>query len=167
LFFGQVEWDGHSGTQEVQHVGITGGVATAGTFRLAFDGATTGVLPYDASAAQVAHALNALATTGTVAVTTDASDSSDSASSARGPPSGGHRGWTVTFLDMVGDQPPLRPASAMLRGPGVSPSLTVTELAKGTEPLFDQVGWAHTLFFQPVNRQTKISLELHASPMQD
>lgn len=127
-----MEWDGHSGAQEVQHVSITGGVATAGTFRLAFDGATTGVLPYDASPSQVAHALNALATTGTVSV--EASSASSSASS-----SGSSQGWVVTFLDMVGDLPPLVPSNVMLRGAGSAPSLTVTEVTQGTEPLFDQV----------------------------
>lgn len=126
-----MEWDGHSGAQEVQRVSITGGVATAGTFRLAFDGATTGVLPYDASPSQVAHALNALATTGTVSV--------DSASASSSSSSGSSQGWVVTFLDMVGDLPPLVPSNVMLRGAGSAPSLTVTEATQGTEPLFDQV----------------------------
>ena len=51
-FSKKVEWDGHGGQQEIQLVRTTG-LATAGTFRLAFDGATTGVIPFDASSEQV------------------------------------------------------------------------------------------------------------------
>jgi hypothetical protein len=84
----------------VQAVSIDG-VANAGTFRLAFDGATTSVIPWDASADQVAHALNSLQTVGAVAVSSSSSSGS----------------WTVTFLDNVGDQSLLEATSVMLRGP--------------------------------------------------
>jgi hypothetical protein len=49
----KVEWDGHGGEQEVQRIMIMGGSASAGTFRLSFDGATTTVIPFDATGDQV------------------------------------------------------------------------------------------------------------------
>ena len=106
----KVEWDGHGGQQEVQHVGIAGGVATAGTFRLSFDGATTTVIPFDASGDALARALNALSTIG--AVRCERTD----AASARGA------GWLITFLDNVGDMPLVEATGVMLRGPGASPA---------------------------------------------
>ena len=122
-----MEWDGHGGAQEVQHVTVEGGAASAGTFRLAFDGATTAVIPWDASGDQLAKALNALPTTGTVA-----------ASALEAAAAGGRQGWAVTFLDNVGDQPALEPAQVMLRGPGAAPALAVAEASAGSSPLFDQ-----------------------------
>lgn len=47
-----MEWDGHGGEQEIQRIMMMG-TASAGTFRLSFDGATTTVIPFDATGDQV------------------------------------------------------------------------------------------------------------------
>lgn len=73
---------------EVQTATITGS-PTGGTFTLSFDGATTGALAYNASAATVQAALEALSTIGTGNVTVSGS--------AGGP-------YTITFVNAWGGQ---------------------------------------------------------------
>lgn len=95
----KVEWDGHAGVQEQQRLSQSQRT-DAGTFRLIFDGATTAPIPHDASAKQLASALNALHTVGETFVTRTES------------PSGYE--WIITFLDNVGDLPLLEVTSSQV-----------------------------------------------------
>ncbi len=110
---------GYTGTYDVfdeEHVYNTGKVqtvatsATGGNFTLSFNGATTGAIPFNASATTVQAALAALATIGgnNVAVS----------EIAGGP-------WTVTFQNALGDgyMPAMTANGANLSGAGASVSV--------------------------------------------
>ena len=126
----KVEWDGRSGVVEQQAVTLLG--AGSGTFRLAFNGATTAPVPHDATSRQLESALAALPTVGSSVQVTRLAEAGGSGFT-----------WTVLFLDTVGDVALLEaPASArQLRAPALRdppPSLTVREAVKGSAPSFDQ-----------------------------
>lgn len=108
-----------TGTDEVQTITITG-TPTGGTFKLRFNGFTTGTIAYNAAAAAVDTALEALATIGTGGVVC-------AGGALPGTP------VTVTFSGPnLGrrPQPMLEVVESALTG-GTTPAVAVTETTPG------------------------------------
>lgn len=105
-------------TQNEIQVVTLNNTPTGGTFTLAFEGATTGTIAYDASAATVQTALRALATIGSPNVTVSGS--------AGGP-------WTVTFVSALASLPQLLMVGngTLLTGAGAQPTATVARTQAG------------------------------------
>jgi hypothetical protein len=100
---------GGPGVNQVEQVTVSN--AVGGTLTLAYQGATTTAIAYNASAATVASALSALSTIGATGVSVTGN--------AGGP-------WTVTFVGTLGDQSlaPLTANGSGLTAPAISTSVT-------------------------------------------
>jgi hypothetical protein len=115
---------GSGGTNEVQHVTITG-TPSSGNITLTFRGATTANILYNAVAATVETALEALSTIGNgdVVVT--------------GGPGPG-TAWIVTFVNDLGHQNvPMMVAANVDLGGGTTPAVAVTQATAGSETGWD------------------------------
>ncbi|KAG5186906.1 hypothetical protein JKP88DRAFT_156261, partial [Tribonema minus] len=102
---------------EVQQVAITGGTPTPlrGSFTLSYGASETAAIAYDATAAEIAAALQALQSVGRVDVTAT-----------------GAGLFEVTFRDLGGDVQPLGTNADNLTGS--SPAVTVTQVVQGLQP---------------------------------
>jgi len=104
---------------EIQQIQTLGGNPTplGGTFRLQFLGELTPSISFDASAAQVAAAVESLSTSGRVEV------------SRAGPFLNGQFAWTMTFRGVSGDLPLIVADTTGMTGS--SASISVTEVQAG------------------------------------
>jgi large repetitive protein len=110
---------------EVQLVQLGG--ATTGTFALAFNGQTTGALPFTASASAVQSALNNLSTIGTVGGSVNVSLSTNATSST----------YTITFGgSLIGHQPQM---TATVAGSTAATVSIVTDGATGAAAIKDAI----------------------------
>ncbi|KAH7470624.1 Cell death abnormality protein 1 [Phytophthora ramorum] len=120
-----VDWAGDladlacGATQTVTQVVVGTGRSLGGDFALAFRGEVTSPLSYDATATQVAAALNALASIDDVVVTSTTGDVNGGGS------------WLVTFPGSAGNVPTLELRDVYLQGE--SPTVTITKNQSGNE----------------------------------
>ncbi|KAL4109781.1 hypothetical protein PRIC1_001476 [Phytophthora ramorum] len=120
-----VDWAGDladlacGATQTVTQVVVGTGRSLGGDFALAFRGEVTSPLSYDATATQVAAALNALAPIDDVVVTSTTGDVNGGGS------------WLVTFPGSAGNVPTLELRDVYLQGE--SPTVTITKNQSGNE----------------------------------
>jgi hypothetical protein len=113
---------GSGAALEVQRLSC---IAAAGSFALSFRGRSTGPLDFDASAGEVAAALQALPSVGLVAVSEDEATYGTGACGGTAP-----RTTTITFLTELGDLPLLRVDARLLFLPGGA-EVNVQEVVKG------------------------------------